>query len=82
MNTMDTFGTDPAKFVDDFSNAVKQWRLEREQWEESIPTGAYYPWGTADNFKRKVLKDLDRFLDMQDQVNIMMLAALDDLRRD
>ena len=57
-------------------------RLEREQWEESIPSGGFYPWGTADSFKRKLLGDLDRLFKLQDQINVLMLAALDELRRD
>ena len=74
-------GTDPEDFVDDFSNAVEQWRSELEQWEKERLSGSFHPWGVADDFKIKLLGDLDRFLDMQNKVNIMILAALDDLRK-
>ena len=52
----------------------------RARWEDGIETGLTSPWGKADTFKIKLLRDLDGFLKMQDQINIMMLAALDDLK--
>ena len=74
---------DPAEFVDEFSKVVAQWSSERKQWEESITThGGNSTWGRHSTFKAKVLGDLDRMFKMQDKVNVMMLAALDELRSD
>ena len=73
--------TDPAGRVDEFSKIVAQWRLERERWEKSIPLGGHDPWGTHSHVKVKLLRDLDGLFKLQDQINVMMLAALDDLRK-
>ena len=82
MTAKDTSIADPAKFVDEFSKVVNQWRLEREQWEKSIPEGRYGAWGMHSHFKAKLLGDLDRLFKLQDQINVMMLATLDERRRD
>ena len=73
---------DPAEFVDEFTRLVNGWRSERAEWEKSIPMGGTEPWGLHSHFKVKLLGDLDRMFKLQDQINVMMLNALDELRKD
>ena len=73
------YKADPKAFVDDFTKVVNQWKAQRAHWEEVRQSGGYGVWGQADTFKIKLLEDLERLFHLQDQLNIMMLAALDDL---
>ena len=73
--------TDPANFVDEFTKQVEDWREWRKRYEAGR-TRAGDPFKLRDPFTIKILKDLDEMLTTQDRVNNMMLAALDELRKE
>lgn len=76
--------TDPTEFVDKFSEQVERWRKWRADWEKYAPQGLPVPGDhfvePHRHFTAKLLSDLDELFKTQEQVNTMMLAALDDLR--
>ena len=73
--------TDPAHFVDEFTKQVEDWREWRKR-HEAGRTRVGDPSKIRDPFTMKMLKDLDEMLTIQDRVNNMMLAALDELREE
>ena len=86
MTVKDTFKADPVEFVEKFSQQVEDWRKWRADWEKYSLSGSAVPGDDfvklRDGFTVKLLNDLDELFKTQEQVNIMMLAALDELRRD
>ena len=74
---MANYGIDTEEFVDAFTEFVNQWKLEREQWEK----GSYANWGMRDNFKIKIVGDLEKAFELQNRINIVMLHKLEELQR-
>lgn len=76
--------TDPEDYVDRFGEQAERWRKWRAVWETHASAGSAVPgesFKAYDSFTAKLLRDLDELFKTQDQINIMMLAALDDLRK-
>lgn len=86
MTAKDTFKADPVEFVEKFSKQVEQWRKWHADWEKYSLLGSAVPGDgfvkLRDGFTIKLLNDLDGLFKTQEQVNAMMLAALDELRKD
>ncbi|MCY4653189.1 MAG: hypothetical protein OXC95_08500 [Dehalococcoidia bacterium] len=76
---------DPERFVEKFTAQVEEWREWRAAWEEYARQGSGIPgesnFHPYDEFTAKLLRDLDGLFKTQEQVNVMMLATLDDLRK-
>ena len=76
--------TDPAEFVDKFTEQVKHWREARPIWERHIIEG----YGTSDGKRnwdarastKELFDALDDLFKTQQNINVMMLAALDELK--
>ena len=76
--------TDPAEFVDKFTEQVKQWKEARPIWERHIREG----YGTSDGKSnwdarastKELFDALDALFKTQQNINVMMLAALDELK--
>lgn len=76
---------DPERYVESFSKQVEEWREWRAKWEHFALKGSGVPgdgfFEPYKHFTAKLLKDLDTLFDTQEKVNVMMLAAIDDLKR-
>ena len=76
---------DPATFVDKFTKQANEWREWRKAWEiharEEGSAVPGQPFRIYDEWTGKVLSDFDELLKTQSQVNTMILAAIDDLRK-
>ncbi len=77
-------GTDPAEFVDAFTAFVGEWRDWYRHYKEedakgnSWPTEGPYKASTPWEITR--MDEFDKALKAQDEINVMMLAAIDALK--
>ena len=76
---------DPEQYVDRFSQRVDEWRewykvwLQRSQNGEGVPGDHFVL--NANPVVAKFLREAEEIMVLQVQVNVMMLAAIDDLKK-
>ena len=76
---------DPVTYVDEFQKLVDEWRTWHHKWEEDSQRGQGVT--RSGNFMMRndpvaeLLNDADKLLSVQAQVNTMMLAAIDELKK-
>ena len=72
--------SDPANYVDHYSEKVKEFVQWRTTWERTKPNSlsTSLPYSDPAN---QVFKNLEDLFKTQNQINIMMLHELDKLRR-
>ena len=74
---------DPSGFADKFKQLLEDWQLLSEHWRKAAP-----PLYASSNlyalrdWEKDRLDALERVLVAQQQVNLMVVAAIDDLRKD
>ena len=76
---------DPEQHVDRFSQRVDEWRQWYNEWllrsrsSEGVPGDHFFL--PASNTVAKFLREAEEIITLQDQVNIMMLAKIDELEK-
>ena len=74
---------DPQQFVDAFSHRVGEWQEWYEKWKRAASQGEGLPGENSvrayDPWEVRRLDYLTMLLDLQQKVNVMLLAAIDDL---
>lgn len=77
--------SDPEHFVDEFGRKINEWQEWYEKWKSYASQGRGIPGDTyfkgLDDWTLRMFDDMAQMLRTQEQVNIMMLAAIDDLKR-
>ena len=83
---------DPARHVDEFSSKLNGWEQWHEDWKSyseetkraGLSEGPYLAEMNPDEMtltEEKRFRDLAELFRVQEQVNIMLLAAIDELKR-
>ncbi len=76
--------SDPEYFVNEFTKKVDEWQEWYGTWKSYAKQGSGVPGETCfralDEWTVRRFDDMEQLLKTQNQVNIMMLAVIDDLK--